>query len=105
MSDAGDRDIDRAAGRVDAWLDRRLGYHPLAIRLNYRHGFHAERMQPKHPNWMLDTDRDGRLSQRELRSAWSRLEARDRDRDGAIVAVLDRRFPIHGRRVRGALFD
>ena len=52
---------DRALGRVDAWLDRRLGYHPLAIRLNYRHGFHAERMQPGHPNWMLDTDRDGPL--------------------------------------------
>lgn len=51
--------LDRAGGRIDAWLDRRLGYHPLAIRLNYRHGFHAERMQPGHPNWMLDTDRDG----------------------------------------------
>ena len=38
-----------------------LGYHPLAIRLNYRHGFHADRMQPGHPNWMLDTDRDGLL--------------------------------------------
>ena len=37
------------------------GYHPLAIRLNHRHGFHAERMQPGHPNWMLDTDRDGPL--------------------------------------------
>jgi Ca2+-binding EF-hand superfamily protein len=34
---------------------------------------------------LLDADRDGRLSQRELRSAWSRLEARDRNRDGAIV--------------------
>ena len=52
---------DRVLGRVDAWLDRRLGYHPLALRLNYRHGFHAERMQPGHPNWMLDTDRDGPL--------------------------------------------
>jgi UDP-N-acetylglucosamine:LPS N-acetylglucosamine transferase len=52
---------DRAFGRIDAWLDRRVGYHPLAIRLNYRHGFHAERMQPGHPNWMLDTDRDGPL--------------------------------------------
>jgi hypothetical protein len=52
---------DRAFGRVDAWLDRRIGYHPLAIRLNHRHGFHRERMQPGHPNWMLDTDRDGPL--------------------------------------------
>ena len=52
---------DRALGRVDAWLDRRIGYHPLAIRLNHRHGFHGERMEPGHPNWMLDTDRDGPL--------------------------------------------
>jgi UDP-N-acetylglucosamine:LPS N-acetylglucosamine transferase len=52
---------DRALARMDAALDRRLGYHPLAIRLNYRHGFHAERMQAGHPNWMLDTDRDGPL--------------------------------------------
>ncbi len=52
---------DRALGRLDAWLDRSIGYHPLAIRLNYRHGFHGERMQPGHPNWMLDTDRDGPL--------------------------------------------
>jgi hypothetical protein len=52
---------DRALGRLDAWLDRRIGYHPLAIRLNYRHGFHTERMQPGHPNWMLDTARDGPL--------------------------------------------
>lgn len=59
---------DRALGRVDAWLDRRLGYHPLAIRLNYRHGFHGERMQPGHPNWMLDTDRDGPLPR------WPRVE-------------------------------
>jgi hypothetical protein len=52
---------DRAARRVDAWLDGRIGYYPLAIRLNHRHGFHAERMQPGHPNWMLDSDREGRL--------------------------------------------
>ena len=53
--------FDRALGRVDAWLDCRLGYHPLAIRLNRRHGFHHDRMSPGHPNWMLDTDRDGPL--------------------------------------------
>ena len=49
------------AGRLDAWLDRRIGYHPLAIRLNHRHGFHQERMAPGHPNWMLDSDREGPL--------------------------------------------
>jgi hypothetical protein len=56
--------LDHALARVDAALDRQLGYHPLAIRLNHRHGFHAERMQPGHPNWMLDTNRDSRLPHR-----------------------------------------
>jgi hypothetical protein len=55
---------DHALARVDGLLDRQLGYHPLAIRLNHRHGFHAERMQPGHPNWMLDTNRDSRLPHR-----------------------------------------
>src|SRR4029079_18786430 len=45
----------RAFARVDASLDRWLGYHPLAIRLNYRHGFPAAPSPPGHPNWMLDT--------------------------------------------------
>jgi UDP-N-acetylglucosamine:LPS N-acetylglucosamine transferase len=52
---------ERALRRADAWLDRRIGYHPLAIRLNYRHGFHLDRMQPGHPNWMLDSARVGPL--------------------------------------------
>jgi UDP-N-acetylglucosamine:LPS N-acetylglucosamine transferase len=52
---------ERAAARVDRTLDDQLGYHPLAIRLNHRHGFHLERMQPGHPNWMLDSDREGVL--------------------------------------------
>ncbi len=47
--------------RLDARLDTWLGYYPLAIRLNYRHGFHLERMQPGHPNWMLDSSRAGPL--------------------------------------------
>ncbi|MBA3566777.1 MAG: CDP-glycerol glycerophosphotransferase family protein [Actinobacteria bacterium] len=51
----------RVSSRLDAWLDRLVGYHPLAIRLNHRHGFHLERMQPGHPNWMLDSDREGPL--------------------------------------------
>lgn len=61
---AGDGLADRALGRVDAALDRQLGYHPLAMRLNRRHGFHTERMEPGHPNWMLDTNRDSRLPHR-----------------------------------------
>jgi UDP-N-acetylglucosamine:LPS N-acetylglucosamine transferase len=56
--------LERAGVRVDRALDSQLGYHPLAIRLNYRHGFHLERMQPGHPNWMLDTDRGGFLPRR-----------------------------------------
>jgi len=59
---------NRVTSRLDAWLDRRIGYHPLAIRLNRRHGFHLERMQPSHPNWMLDSDRKGPLPR------WSFLE-------------------------------
>jgi hypothetical protein len=52
---------ERASRRVDSLLDRYLGYYPLAIRLNRRHGFHEERMQRGHPNWMLDSSREGRL--------------------------------------------
>jgi UDP-N-acetylglucosamine:LPS N-acetylglucosamine transferase len=52
---------ERAGSLLDRTLDRQLGYHPLAIRLNHRHGFHLERMQPGHPNWMLDSDREGFL--------------------------------------------
>jgi hypothetical protein len=52
---------EKALRRADRWLDRRLGYYPLAIRLNYRHGFHLERMAPGHDNWMLDSARAGPL--------------------------------------------
>lgn len=58
---AGGGAAERALRRLDSWLDRQLGYHPLAIRLNRRHGFHLERMQPRHPNWMLDSSRAGPL--------------------------------------------
>jgi CDP-glycerol:poly(glycerophosphate) glycerophosphotransferase len=49
---------ERVVRRVDRLLDRQLGYYPLAMRLNHRHGFHRERIAPGHPNWMLDSDRD-----------------------------------------------
>lgn len=52
---------ERMLRRVDGWLDGQAGYYPLAIRLNYRHDFHVDRMQPGHPNWMLDPSRDGVL--------------------------------------------
>ncbi len=54
-------DRERALRRIDRALDRQLGYYPLAMRLNYRHGFHRERMAPGHANWMLDPARDSRL--------------------------------------------
>jgi hypothetical protein len=53
--------IDKLARHFDRLLDRHAGYYPLAIRLNYRHGFHLERMAHGHRNWMLDLDRAGRL--------------------------------------------
>jgi UDP-N-acetylglucosamine:LPS N-acetylglucosamine transferase len=52
---------ERVARGVDRLLNRYIGYHPLSIRLNYRHGFHTERMQPGHPNRMLDSARAGPL--------------------------------------------
>ena len=52
---------ERAARRADRWLDDRFGYYPLAIRLNLRHGFHAERMLPGHRNQLLDSSRVGPL--------------------------------------------
>ena len=57
---------ERAVQRLDMWLDGQLGYYPLAIRLNRRHGFHAERMQTGHPNWMLDSSREGWLPRSEM---------------------------------------
>jgi CDP-Glycerol:Poly(glycerophosphate) glycerophosphotransferase len=51
--------LERIRRRVDRWLDERIGYYPLAIRLNLRHGFHRERMHPGHRNHLLDSDRVG----------------------------------------------
>jgi CDP-glycerol:poly(glycerophosphate) glycerophosphotransferase len=52
---------EKARRKLDEWLDRRLGFFPLAIRFNERHGFHAERMMPGHPNRILDTSLRGPL--------------------------------------------
>ena len=52
---------ERILRRVDRWLDARIGYFPLAIRLNLRHGFHADRMKPGHRNQLLDSSRVGPL--------------------------------------------
>ncbi len=52
---------ERVRRRADVWLDRRIGYFPLAIRLNYRHGLHLQRMRPRHRNELLDSSRVGPL--------------------------------------------
>jgi hypothetical protein len=52
---------ERVLRRADRWLDERIGYYPLAIRLNVRHGFHRERMRPGHRNQLLDSARIGPL--------------------------------------------
>src|SRR5947199_4363772 len=51
--------LERAWRRADRWLDERIGFYPLAIRVNLRFGFHRERMQPGHQNWFLDPRRVG----------------------------------------------
>jgi len=61
---------ERIRRRADGWLDERIGYYPLAIRLNYRHGFHLERMRPGHANWLLDSSRVGPLPRRRVLERW-----------------------------------
>jgi hypothetical protein len=51
----------RAADWLDRRLDRQLGFWPLAVRLNLRHGFNAERMQPGNVYGFLNTNLVGRL--------------------------------------------
>jgi len=53
--------LPRLWRRLDRWLDDRIGFYPLAIRVNLRHGFHRGRMQPGHQNWFLDPRRVGPL--------------------------------------------
>lgn len=45
----------------DAFLDQRIGFLPLAIRFNLRHGLHRERMEKGHSNGFLDSSRIGPL--------------------------------------------
>jgi hypothetical protein len=47
--------------RIDLWLDPRIGFYPLALRVSLRHGFHRERMQAGHRNAFLDPTRVGPL--------------------------------------------
>ena len=63
---------ERVRRRADRWLDQRIGYFPLAIRLNLRHGFHRERMAPGHRNQLLDSSRVGPLPVRPAVERWMR---------------------------------
>ena len=47
---------ERIVRRADAALEGWLGFWALAIRFNYRHGFHVERMAHGHGNPFLDLD-------------------------------------------------
>jgi CDP-Glycerol:Poly(glycerophosphate) glycerophosphotransferase len=55
----------RAVAWLDRLLDRQLGFWPLAVRLNLRHGFHADRMKPGHVYGFLNTNLVGRLPRRQ----------------------------------------
>jgi hypothetical protein len=64
---------ERVVRRIDIELDKRIGFYPLAIRLNYRHGFHPGRMAPGHPFPFLDSARIGPLPRwRPVESAMAR---------------------------------
>jgi len=52
---------ERVSRRIDIELDKRIGFYPLAIRLNYRYGFHRGRMSAGHPFPFLDSARAGPL--------------------------------------------
>ena len=88
---------ERVRRRVDRWLDERIGYYPLAIRLNLRHGFHRERMRPGTATSCSTRARVGPLPR----------AAADRARDAplALLAAALRRErappPARGRAARG----
>jgi hypothetical protein len=52
---------ERVVRRVDIFLDRRIGFYPLAIRHSQRHGFHQGRWVAGHEHVFLDPTRAGRL--------------------------------------------
>jgi hypothetical protein len=62
--------VETARRRLDLWLDRKIGFYPLAIRLNLRHGFHLERMRRGHPNYSLDLARAGLLPRARAIDDW-----------------------------------
>jgi hypothetical protein len=52
---------EKVARRTDRWLDRQIGFYPLALRHSLRRGFHRDRMRAGHRNWFLDPTRAGAL--------------------------------------------
>ncbi len=63
---------ERAHRLLDRWLDRQIGFYPLALRHSLRHGFHRERMRPGHRNWFLDPSRAGPLPRWQWLDPWMR---------------------------------
>ena len=53
--------LEKVVRRGDLWLDRQIGFYPLALRQSLREDFHRERMRPGHRNWFLDPTRVGPL--------------------------------------------
>lgn len=87
--------LERALRRLDRWLDRQIGFYPLALRHSLRHGFHQGRMRPGHRNWFLDPERAGPLPRwpwlEPLMRRW--LYGRLRYVPGALRALLERERP------------
>ena len=108
------RSAARPSGRIAASTrgsTGRIGYYPLAIRLNQRHGFHRERMQPGSPELDARPDRESARSRAGTRSsgAWNagtsrparmcRAALRERDarrlqRDSCCSNVQPQRRPV-----------
>jgi hypothetical protein len=52
---------EKVKRRLDIWLDRKVGFYPIAIRFNERHGFHRGRMRPGHDHLFLNSSLAGPL--------------------------------------------
>lgn len=86
-----DRDHDGklTEKEVETYADLQLGAMDCFVTLSLAD-------QGRAPYQLLDVNRDGRLSQRELLNAWSRLESLDKDKKGFIApADIARQFQVN----------
>src|SRR5262245_8640554 len=109
---------EKVGRRTDLWLDRQVGFYPLALRQSLRLGFHRDRMRPGHRNWFLDPTRAGPLPRWEplertmlswhygaLRYVPSTLRARlERERPAIVLSNMQMQVVVPmivaGRRLR-----